>query len=167
MMTNTFTPHVGGVARSFQSFTNGYRKRGHRVLVIALDYENMPEKEVDVIRIPAIQHFNRSDFSVVLPIPGILTSAVEKYRLHTLYYGLPLSAPGVQGEFFYGVKGAVSRLSATRSTIAIKSYDCSIPLQLPLLNTTFQLKVNRCLKAAVHIPTFIPVALRNHTFAPH
>ena len=80
MMTNTFSPHVGGVARSFQSFTNGYRKQGHRVLVVAPEYENMPEKEVDVIRIPAIQHFNRSDFSVVLPIPGFLTSVVEKFR---------------------------------------------------------------------------------------
>jgi glycosyltransferase involved in cell wall biosynthesis len=80
MMTNTFTPHVGGVARSVQAFTNGYRKRGHRVLVVAPEYENMPEKEMDVIRIPAIQHFNQSDFSVVLPIPGFLTSAVEKFR---------------------------------------------------------------------------------------
>ena len=78
MMTNTFTPHVGGVARSVQSFTDGYRKRGHRTLVVAPEYENMPTDEVDVIRIPAIKHFKHSDFSVVLPIPGFLTSAVEK-----------------------------------------------------------------------------------------
>jgi len=55
MMTNTFTPHVGGVARSVQSFTDGYRKRGHRTLVVAPEYENMPTDEVDVIRIPAIK----------------------------------------------------------------------------------------------------------------
>jgi len=79
MMTNTFTPHVGGVARSVQSFANGYRKRGHRVLVVAPEYENMPGKETDVIRVPAIQHFNRSDFSMVLPIPGFLTAAIEKF----------------------------------------------------------------------------------------
>jgi len=80
MMTNAFTPHVGGVARSVQAFTDGYRKRGHWVLVVAPEYENMPEKEADVIRIPAIQHFNGSDFSVILPIPGFLTSAIEKFR---------------------------------------------------------------------------------------
>lgn len=80
MMTNTFAPHIGGVARSVQSFADGYRKWGHRVLVVAPAYENMPEQEVDVIRIPSIQHFNGSDFSVILPIPGFLTSAIEKFR---------------------------------------------------------------------------------------
>jgi 1,2-diacylglycerol 3-alpha-glucosyltransferase len=80
MMTNTFTPHVGGVARSVESFTGEYRKRGHRVLVVAPVFENMPENERDVLRMPAIQHFNGSDFSVVLPIPGFLTSAVEKFK---------------------------------------------------------------------------------------
>ena len=49
MMTNTFTPHVGGVAHSVQAFTNEYRKRGHWVLVIAPEYENMPEKENGLI----------------------------------------------------------------------------------------------------------------------
>ena len=80
MMTNTFTPHVGGVSRSVEAFTAAYRKRGHRVLVVAPMFENMPEDEVDVVRIPAIQHFNGSDFSVVLPIPGFVTSAVEAFK---------------------------------------------------------------------------------------
>jgi len=80
MMTNTFTPHVGGVSRSVEAFTAAYRKRGHRVLVVAPVFENMPEDEVDVVRIPAIQHFNGSDFSVVLPIPGFVTSAVEAFK---------------------------------------------------------------------------------------
>jgi glycosyltransferase involved in cell wall biosynthesis len=80
MMTNTFTPHVGGVARSVEAFTAEYRKRGHRVLVVAPEFENMPENEVDVVRIPAIQHFNGSDFSVVLPVSGFLTSAVYAFK---------------------------------------------------------------------------------------
>ena len=79
MMTNTFTPHVGGVARSVLAFTEAYRARGHRVLVVAPEFENMPEDEVDVLRLPAIQRFNGSDFSVVLPIPGFLTTAVERF----------------------------------------------------------------------------------------
>ena len=80
MMTNTFTPHVGGVARSIEAFTAEYRKRGHRVLVVAPEFENMPENEVDVIRIPAIQNFNGSDFSVVLSTPGYLTEAIEEFK---------------------------------------------------------------------------------------
>ena len=79
MMTNTFTPHIGGVARSVEAFTDEYRKRGHRVLVVAPEFENMPGNEVDVIRIPAIQHFNGSDFSVVLSTPGFLAHAIEKF----------------------------------------------------------------------------------------
>jgi hypothetical protein len=35
----------------------------------------------------------------------------ERYRLHTLYSGLPSSTPAVQGELFYGVKGAVPAFS--------------------------------------------------------
>jgi glycogen synthase len=35
MLTNTYTPHVGGVARSVEAFAAEYRGRGHRVLVVA------------------------------------------------------------------------------------------------------------------------------------
>ena len=33
MMTNTYAPHVGGVARSVEAFAAEYRRRGHQVLV--------------------------------------------------------------------------------------------------------------------------------------
>jgi len=72
MFTNTFTPHVGGVARSVTAFAEEYRRRGHRVLVVAPTFEGMPDDEPDVIRAPAIQNFNGSSFSVPLPMPGRL-----------------------------------------------------------------------------------------------
>ena len=80
MMTNTYLPHVGGVARSVDAFTRAYRKRGHRVLVVAPAFPDTPEDEDDVVRIPAIQNFNGSDFSVMLPIPGYLDSALERFQ---------------------------------------------------------------------------------------
>ena len=80
MMTNTFTPHVGGVARSVETFTAAYRRQGHRVLVVAPKFEKMDTDELDVVRIPAIQHFNGSDFSVVLPIHALLSLAVDNFR---------------------------------------------------------------------------------------
>ncbi len=80
MMTNTYSPHVGGVARSIEAFTTEYRQRGHRVLVVAPMFDNVPENEHDVIRIPAIQNFNGSDFSVALPIPGILSNTMQKFE---------------------------------------------------------------------------------------
>ena len=80
MVTNTFTPHVGGVAKSVMAFTEIYRQLGHRVLIIAPDFENMPENEMDVIRVPAIQNFNGSDFSVRLPIPGYVFASLDEFR---------------------------------------------------------------------------------------
>jgi glycosyltransferase involved in cell wall biosynthesis len=80
ILTNTFTPHVGGVARSVAAFTEEYRSRGHRVLVVAPEFPDMPQDEVDVVRIPAIQNFNASDFSVVLPIHPALSDTIDAFR---------------------------------------------------------------------------------------
>jgi glycosyltransferase involved in cell wall biosynthesis len=80
MMTNTFTPFVGGVARSVVAFTEECRKAGHRVVVVAPVFDGMPLEEQDVIRIPALQDFNGSDFSLALPVPGILSAPLEEYR---------------------------------------------------------------------------------------
>jgi glycosyltransferase involved in cell wall biosynthesis len=77
MLTNTYLPHVGGVARSVESFRRELAAMGHRVLVVAPEFEGMPDDEEGVIRIPAVQNFNGSDFSVSLPIPGLLTSRLE------------------------------------------------------------------------------------------
>jgi len=80
ILTNTFTPHVGGVARSVEAFTAEYRKRGHRVLVVAPEFPDMPTEEVDVLRINAIQNFNASDFSVALPIHPRLSETIDAFR---------------------------------------------------------------------------------------
>lgn len=80
MLTNTYTPHVGGVARSVAAFTAEYRRRGHRVLIVAPEFDNQPSGEVDVVRIPAIQQFNGSDFSAALPVSGLLTETLDTFR---------------------------------------------------------------------------------------
>ena len=46
MMTNTYAPHVGGVARSVQAFAAEHRRNGHRVLIVAPEFENMPGDEI-------------------------------------------------------------------------------------------------------------------------
>src|SRR4051794_14562569 len=66
MMTNTYLPHVGGVARSVSTFAEEYRKQGHGVLVVAPNFEGKPpskRSEAIVERVAAIQKFNGSDFS--------------------------------------------------------------------------------------------------------
>ncbi len=79
MMTNTYFPHVGGVARSVTGFSEGLRNSGHQVMVVAPEFPDMPEEEVNVVRIPAIQRFNGSDFSVRLPVPGFLDEPLEEF----------------------------------------------------------------------------------------
>lgn len=85
MFTNTYAPHVGGVARSVEAFTRAYRDRGHSVLVVAPEFENMPETEEGVIRIPAIQNFNGSDFSVALATPGSLIEQLEAFSPQVIH----------------------------------------------------------------------------------
>lgn len=80
LVTNTFTPHVGGVSRSVVAFAREYRQRGHRVLVLAPRFPNMPAREQDVVRVAAIQNFNASDFSVALPFHQGLSDALDDFE---------------------------------------------------------------------------------------
>ncbi|HKJ69216.1 MAG TPA: glycosyltransferase [bacterium] len=86
MMTNTYKPHVGGVAESVDRLTDACRRKGHRVLVVAPQFPDQPEDEEDIIRLPAIQNFNGSDFSMSLPAPLQLRKALDRFQpeiIHT------------------------------------------------------------------------------------
>ncbi|MFP4105615.1 MAG: glycosyltransferase [Phycisphaerae bacterium] len=80
MFTNTYLPQLGGVARSVDRFTRELRTAGHHVLVIAPQYDEQVEDDPDVYRIHAIQHFNGSDFSLVLPASFELSDRVEEFQ---------------------------------------------------------------------------------------
>ena len=80
MLTNTYLPHVGGVARSVEAFTREYRRRGHNVLIVAPEFSEKIPDEKDVVRVPAIQNFNGSDFSVALPLSGELTDRLDIFE---------------------------------------------------------------------------------------
>lgn len=85
MMTNTYAPHTGGVARSVEWFSEALRERGHRVLVVAPSFPDAPKVEEHVVRVPALQRFNGSDFSVRLPIPGLLRPVIEDFEPHLVH----------------------------------------------------------------------------------
>lgn len=84
MMTNTYLPHVGGVARSVHTFSEMFRQRGHDVLVVAPTFEaddQVPEEiEQTVVRLPAIQQFNGSDFSVRLPMTWLMEQRLKDFQ---------------------------------------------------------------------------------------
>jgi 1,2-diacylglycerol 3-alpha-glucosyltransferase len=79
MFTNTYLPHVGGVARSVQTLADACREQGHEVGVIAPEFEGA-EPSPHVIRVPAIQNFNGSDFSVQLPFQGVISEFISGFK---------------------------------------------------------------------------------------
>ncbi|TKB27442.1 glycosyltransferase family 4 protein [Desulfopila sp. IMCC35006] len=80
MFTNTFTPHVGGVARSVQGLVDELRRLGHHVLVVAPRFEGVDENENGVLRIPAVQNFNGSDFSLPMPVPITVARVLKDFQ---------------------------------------------------------------------------------------
>jgi len=88
MFTNTYLPHVGGVARSVSTFAAEYRKAGHEVLVVTPEFAGRPPPrriEAYVERVPAIQNFNGSDFSVRLPLAAALSERIDSFKADIIH----------------------------------------------------------------------------------
>ncbi|MGR9106455.1 MAG: glycosyltransferase [Gammaproteobacteria bacterium] len=94
MLTNTFMPYVGGVARSVQRFVDEYRRQGHRVMVAAPLYKNTPKSEIDVVRFPAIQHFNGTEFSLPMPLPGRGSIEMKRFQPDIVHAHHPFALGG-------------------------------------------------------------------------
>ncbi|NND90301.1 MAG: glycosyltransferase [Granulosicoccus sp.] len=129
MMTNTFTPHVGGVARSIERFSHRYRELGHHVMVIAPEFDGMPEAEPNVVRIPAVRHFNHTDFSVALPIPHRLNRAVERFRPQVVHSHHPFLVGGTAMRVAHTLKLPLVFTHHTR----YEDYTHNVPGDSPLL----------------------------------
>lgn len=83
MFTNAYLPHVGGVARSVAFFAQDLRKRGHKVLVVSPTFpsdQEQPDQDENVLRVPAIQNFKGSDFSVIIPLPFIISKKINEFQ---------------------------------------------------------------------------------------
>jgi 1,2-diacylglycerol 3-alpha-glucosyltransferase len=88
MMTNTYLPHVGGVARSVSTFANEFIRLGHEVLVVAPEFDGKPLAAKDnaiVERIPSLRNFNGSDFSVRLPLAATLSDRLEAFQADIMH----------------------------------------------------------------------------------
>ncbi|MCC2596589.1 glycosyltransferase [Pusillimonas sp. MFBS29] len=78
MFTNTYRPHVGGVANSVAWLTDSLRGAGHRVLVVAPEFPGCRPDD-GVLRIPAVQNFRGSDFSVPIPLTVSLSETLDDF----------------------------------------------------------------------------------------
>jgi 1,2-diacylglycerol 3-alpha-glucosyltransferase len=79
IMSNTYKPLIGGLEKSIEVYAHEYRRRGHRVIIVVPEYPDMKPEE-DVVRIPAISNFNGTNFSLQLPLPGVLDEALADFR---------------------------------------------------------------------------------------
>jgi len=77
--TNTYLPHVGGVANSVHTLETAFRAMGHEVRIVAPEFEGA-EEDARVLRVPAIQKFNGSDFSVRIPMPNVVGHFVDAFQ---------------------------------------------------------------------------------------
>jgi glycosyltransferase involved in cell wall biosynthesis len=130
MMTNTYVPHVGGVARSVAAFTSELRRFGHRVVVVAPEYGDDYDDKEDTIRIPAIQNFNGSDFAAIIPIPGLLEAHLKDFEPDIVHSNHPF------------LIGSTAVRVATRHSVPLvytqhtmfEQYTHYVPLDLPKMN---------------------------------
>lgn len=79
MMTNSYFPFVGGIERSIQSFSHEFRRAGHEVMIAAPAWEGRAEDEQYVIRVPAIKKFYHTEFSVNVPLPGLIPKLHKEF----------------------------------------------------------------------------------------
>lgn len=79
MFTNTYLPAVGGIERSIDIAARHLRELGHRVLVVAPEYDDAVESTDEVLRVPAIKQFAGSPFSINLSLPAAFAERVEAF----------------------------------------------------------------------------------------
>jgi 1,2-diacylglycerol 3-alpha-glucosyltransferase len=88
MMTNTYLPHVGGVARSVSTFAEEFIRQGHEVLVVAPEFDGkkLSEREEKiVVRVPSLRNFNGSEFSVRLPLATALSERLDAFQADIIH----------------------------------------------------------------------------------
>jgi len=82
MFTNTYLPHIGGVSRSVFTLAEDLQALGHQIMIVAPTYpaQGDDEDRLDVLRVPAIQNFNGSDFSLRIPLPFIIRDRLDTFQ---------------------------------------------------------------------------------------
>jgi glycosyltransferase involved in cell wall biosynthesis len=88
MATNTYLPHVGGVANAVDRMVRSLRKLGHEVIVVAPGDSPVAPIHADrqgVIRVPAIPAVAGSDFSLPLPVTERLTQVIAAFDPHIIH----------------------------------------------------------------------------------
>lgn len=96
--TNTSRPHVGGVANSVDLYQRHLRRLGDRVIVYAPEYESDSQDGEAIRRLPSIRNFNKTDFSLPLPISfkPIMDFSDESYDIVHVHHPFLLGEVGMR-----------------------------------------------------------------------
>ena len=129
MFTNTYVPHVGGVAGSVHQLTEDCRALGNDVLVVAPEFPDMPGDEEMVVRVPAIQNFNGSDFSVSLPAPIQLRDRLREFDPDILH----VHHPYLLGDTALRISAALNTPLVFTYHTMYEKYTHYVPADSPLL----------------------------------
>jgi 1,2-diacylglycerol 3-alpha-glucosyltransferase len=98
MMTNTYKPIVGGLERSVETFARHLRERGHRVLIVAPEFEDAAEQEDGLLRVPAVRNLTENQYSLPLPLPARIRDQLKHFQPEVIHTHHP---------FFLGGAGLV------------------------------------------------------------
>jgi glycosyltransferase involved in cell wall biosynthesis len=80
MFSNTYHPIVGGIEKSIETFSTEMRCQGHRVLIVAPEYEGAKESTENVLRVPAIKQFAGTPYSFMVSIPLVISSQLREFK---------------------------------------------------------------------------------------
>ncbi len=67
------------MARSVETFADGLWTLGHEVHVVCPTFQGATRSTDSILRVPAIQNFNGSDFLVRIPLPGAISRHLRKF----------------------------------------------------------------------------------------
>lgn len=130
LLTNTYRPHVGGVARSVDTLAEQCRARGHDVLVVAPGFQgDTHEQDPGILRVPAWQNFNGSDFSVRAPLPRLVRRRIRRFQPDLLHSHHPF----LMGDTALRMSSEFNRpLVFTHHTL-YENYTHYVPFDSPVL----------------------------------
>ena len=77
MFSNTYLPHVGGVARSVSAFERCYRNAGHAVMIVAPEFEAGARSELSSKKNLRLIQALPEELARVPKSPGSLSEALD------------------------------------------------------------------------------------------
>lgn len=80
MFTNAYTPIVGGVERSIETFSEDMRQLGHATLVVTVAVPGTWDSTDLIFRLPGITEIAGTQFSLRLPVPAGLRARLDRFE---------------------------------------------------------------------------------------